>query len=260
MRLLPLITAAVLVAAPVAATALPASAATCSAATTRTEVVPGQVVVDTTGVSEVTVVVAVQAHGCAIGAVQAVVSSPAGGQATLTLSPESGNATTTYYVGGLGLSASGLDDDEAGTWKVRSTTVWAPTSAGLTGTSGKAVKVATSSAKVSVRADADLSADATSAALKHGKISKGKALTVKGTLTRARWEAGTSTGYAKQRVELQFRTPKGSYQKIKSVTTKSGGAFATSVKAAKDGCYRVVFRGSKSVAPVTSAGECIDVR
>ena len=83
---------------------------------------------------------------------------------------------------------------------------------------------------------------------------------MKGTLTRARWEAGTSTGYAKQRVEVQFKTPKGTFAKVRTVTTKAGGTYSTSFKAAKDGCYRVVFKGSKGVAPVTSKGECIDVR
>jgi hypothetical protein len=256
MRLTPLLTAAVLVAAPVAITALPASAAACTAATTTIRVAPRTVVVDDAGTKGFDIEVAVKHHGCAIGAVQAVITSPKA-SLKLPLSAQAGNATTTYYYGGLDLTADALDDAEAGTWTVRSTSVWAAKPAGLT---RKGAKVARSSTKVSVLADADLTADATSSALTQGQISKGKALTVKGTLTRARWEAGKSTGYAKQRVQVQFRTPKGSYKLLKTVTTKAGGTFSTAVKATKDGCYRVRFAGSKSVAPVASAGKCIDVR
>ena len=209
-----------------------------------------------TGTAGFDVEVAVEHHGCAIGAVQAVVTSPPKASDKLTLIAAAGDATTTFYYGGLDLTAAALDDAEAGTWKVRTSTAWASDAAGLEA-GGQVVK---GSGKVSVLADADLTADATSAALKNGRISKGKALTVKGTLTRARWETGTSTGYAKQRVEVQFRTPEGTYKKVKNVTTKSGGAFTASVKAVKDGCYRVVFKGSKSVARVSSKGECIDVR
>jgi predicted enzyme related to lactoylglutathione lyase len=256
MRLTPLLTAAMLLAAPVAGIALPASAATCTTPTVKTQVAPRTVVVDSSGVTGFDIEVAVEHHGCAIGAVEALVTSPTKGSAKLILSAESGNETTTFYSGGLDLTAAELFDADAGTWKVRTSTAWAQDAAGLE-SEGQVVE---SSGKVSVLADADLTADATSAALRKGKISKGKVLTVKGTLTRARWEAGTSTGYAKQRVEVQFRTPKGTYKKVEHVTTRSAGTYVALVKAAKDGCYRVVFEGSKSVAPVASPGECIDVR
>ena len=100
MRLTPLLTAAVLVTAPVVATAMPASAATCTTPTTRTEVAPRSVVVDTTGTSGFDVRVTVEHHGCAIGPVQALITSPTRGTALLDLAAEDGNATTTVYVGG----------------------------------------------------------------------------------------------------------------------------------------------------------------
>jgi hypothetical protein len=116
------------------------------------------------------------------------------------------------------------------------------------------------SGKVAVLAAADLTADATSSQLKKGKIRKGKSLTVKGALAHADWDAGSHTGYAKQKVELQFRTPKGGFKKVKELKTGRGGSFAETVKASKDGCYRVVFTGSKTTAPAPSKAECIDVR
>ena len=257
MRLTTLLTAALLTAAPVAVTALPASAETCTAPTTTTSVAPKSVVLDATGTARLNVVVAVEHRGCAIGAVDALLTSPDRSSVKLALVAETGDLTTTYYAGGLDLAAADLDNTDAGTWKVRTSTQWGQDAAAVEAKTEEAVG---SSDKVKVLAAASLTADATSSALKKGKISKGKAITVKGTLSRANWETSGSSGYAKQRVDVQFRTAEGSYKKVKTVRTKSGGAFSTSVKAVKDGCYRVVFRGSKTTAAVVSPGECIDVR
>ena len=257
MRLTTLLTAALLTAVPVAVTALPASAETCTAPSTKTSVAPKTVVLDATGTARLNVVVAVEHHGCAIGAVDAVLTSPDRSSVKLALVAETSDLTTTYYSGGLDLAAADLDNSDAGTWKVRTSTEWGQDAAAVEAKTEEAVG---SSDKVNTLAAASLTADATASALKKGKISKGKAITVKGTLSRANWETAVSTGYAKQRVELQFRTTNGSYKKVKTVTTKSAGAFSTSVKAVKDGCYRVVFRGSKTTAAVPSPGECIDVR
>ena len=257
MRLTTLLTAALLTAVPAAVTALPASAATCIAPTTKTSVAPRTVVLDATGMASFNVVVAVTHHGCALGTVEALVTSPDRNSVKMTLVAEVGDQATTYYSGTLDLTAAELDNADAGTWKVRTTTHWGQDAAGVEAKTETAV---VSSGKVKVLAAADLSADATSGALRKGKISKGRTLTVKGTLTRARWETAINTGYAKQRVQLQFRTPKGTYKSVKSVSTKSGGAYSTSVKAVKDGCYRVVFHGSKTTAAAPSPGECINVR
>ena len=257
MRLTPLLTAALLTAVPVAVTALPASAATCTAPTTKTSVAPKTVVVDATGTARLNVVVAVAHNGCALGAVEALVTSPDRSSVRITLAAEASDQATTLYSGSLDLTAAELDNADAGTWKVRTSTAWGQDAAGVEARTETPV---VSSGKVKVLAAAQLSADATSAALKKGKISKGKTLTVKGTLTRARWETAVNTGYAKQRVQLQFRTPKGTYKAVKCVATKSGGAYSTTIKAVKDGCYRVVFHGSKTTAAAPSPSECINVR
>ena len=258
MRLTSLVAAAVMAAAPIAMTNVPASAATCTAApVTKTSVAPKTVVLEATGTARFDVVVAVQHNGCALGAVEALVTSPDRSKMKLTLALGATDETTSYYSAGLDLVAADLDNSDAGTWKVRTSTQWGVDAAAVEAKTEEAVG---SSDKVKVLAAAGVTADATSSALKKGKISKGKALTVKGTLTRARWETAVSTGYAKQRVELQFRTANGSYKKVKTIPTKAGGAFSTSVKAVKDGCYRVVFDGSKTTAAALSQGECIDVR
>jgi hypothetical protein len=311
MRLPTLLAAAVLTAAPlgVAVTALPAAAATCTAPEAKAQIGPRTVVVDTTGGAGFDILVAVRANGCTVSAVDATVTSPTKGTADVTLSLVETVGDLTTYAGGLDFSATDLDNADAGTWRVRTATHWAPdtvaseddpaedepgdepgdddepgndsgsddgtepghgsdqdvTRAGddsddEPGIETEVDEPVIASAKVTVVAAADLTADATSSQLKKGRITKGKALTVKGVLTRADWEAGRHTGYAQQKVELQFRTPKGSFKKVKALQTRRGGSFAETVKVSKDGCFRVVYAGSKTTAPVPSKAGCIDVR
>ncbi|MEU1510786.1 hypothetical protein ABZ490_01280 [Streptomyces sp. NPDC005811] len=92
-------------------------------------------------------------------------------------------------------------------------------------------------------------------------VKKGRTITVTGKLTRANWETHTYAGYRGQSVKLQFRK-KGSstYTTVKTVTTGSGGALRTTVKATKDGYYRYVFAGTGTTGPSTAAGDFVDVR
>lgn len=302
-----LLSAAALAAAPVAVIALPASAATCTAPEAYTEAGPRTVVVDTTGTEGFDVLVAVRANGCTVSGVTAVVTSPSKTSADLTLEAVETQGDVTLYAQSVTFTAANLGNDDAGTWRVKTSTTWAEQATadepgdddgdeadepgdddgddgdepGEPGddhgddTSARAGddepgddepgdddsdEGITGSGKVQVVAASDLTADATSGSLKKGRIGKGKALTVKGTLTRADWEAGRAVGYAKQKVDLQFRTPKGSYKKVRTLKTGARGTFAESVKVKKDGCYRVVFAGSKTTAAAPSKAECIDVR
>ncbi|WP_416980795.1 hypothetical protein [Streptomyces sp. T028] len=92
-------------------------------------------------------------------------------------------------------------------------------------------------------------------------VKKGGTLTVKGKLTRANWEEGTYTGYKGQKATLQFRA-KGasSYTAVKTITSGTGGALSTTVKASKDGYYRFTFAGTATTAAKTTAGDYVDVR
>lgn len=86
-------------------------------------------------------------------------------------------------------------------------------------------------------------------------------ITVTGALTRANWETGKYSGYVSQPAKLQFRA-KGSstYGTVKTVTSGTGGALKTTVKAAKDGYFRYVFAGTSTTAAATAAGDFIDVQ
>ncbi|MDG5807707.1 hypothetical protein P9869_34645 [Streptomyces ossamyceticus] len=92
-------------------------------------------------------------------------------------------------------------------------------------------------------------------------VVKGRTLTVKGTLTRANWETGSYSGYRDQQVTLQFKA-KGAtaYADVKTVTSGTGGALSTTVKALKDGAYRYTFAGTSTTAAKTSAGDSVDVK
>ncbi|WP_190013624.1 hypothetical protein [Streptomyces lucensis] len=89
---------------------------------------------------------------------------------------------------------------------------------------------------------------------------KGRTLTVTGKLTRADWELGRYAGYQAQPVVLQFKADGGSYANVKTITSGTGGALSTTVKAAKSGTYRFVFAGTSTTGAKTSAGDHVTVR
>ncbi|MEU6197373.1 hypothetical protein [Streptomyces sp. NPDC047061] len=89
---------------------------------------------------------------------------------------------------------------------------------------------------------------------------QGKTLTVKGKLTRANWETGKYAGYKGQKVVLQFRAEGSStYQNVKGITSGTGGALSTTVKASKRGYYRFVFAGTTTTAAAKAAGDYVEV-
>jgi len=264
LRTTTLVTAALLGTGPVGLAALPAAAAACTAPeVVSTAASPRTVVVGSTGTDGFDVRLAVRANGCQVSAVGAVATSPTKTARGLALTAVSTVDDVTTYAGRVDLDAADLDNADAGTWRVRTATQWAGAPPVEEGSADDATDVdnpLVSTAKVSVVAASQLTADATSAAMKKNKIRKGKAVTVEGALVRADWESADYTGYAKQRVELQFRTTTGSYKKVKSVNTRAGGRFTTTVKATRDGCFRVLYAGSKTTAAAPSTAECLDVR
>lgn len=91
-------------------------------------------------------------------------------------------------------------------------------------------------------------------------VSKGATITIAGSLTRANWDDWKYHGYAGHPVDLQFRTPTGTYQTLKTITSSSTGGLKTTVKASADGCFRFAFLGSPTTPPVNGVGDCVDVR
>ncbi|MER7573878.1 hypothetical protein [Streptomyces sp. NPDC126514] len=93
-------------------------------------------------------------------------------------------------------------------------------------------------------------------------VQKGKTLTVTGKLTRANWETEKYVGLPSgQKVVLQFRKAGTSaYTNVKGIQTATGGALKTTVTASEDGYYRFTYAGITSTAPVSAAGDFVDVQ
>jgi hypothetical protein len=93
-------------------------------------------------------------------------------------------------------------------------------------------------------------------------VKKGATITVTGKLTRADWENTKYVGIPSgQTVKLQFRKAGSStYTDVKSITTTSGGALKTYVKAGVDGYYRFSYAGITSTVASVAAGDYVDVQ
>lgn len=92
-------------------------------------------------------------------------------------------------------------------------------------------------------------------------VKQGEYIKMSARLTRANWDTDSYTGYAGIRATLQF-LPKGSttWRDYKSVTTDSRGYAKTSVKASKDGTWRLKFAGNSTSGAATSTTDFVDVR
>jgi hypothetical protein len=91
-------------------------------------------------------------------------------------------------------------------------------------------------------------------------VTKGKPLTITGTLSRIDWTDSRYHGHANQRVRLQFRTPNGTYSTVKTVTSSSTGHLKTTITASRDGYWRYSYAGSPTTAAVNAPGDLVDVR
>jgi hypothetical protein len=147
-----------------------------------------------------------------------------------------------YWRGNLAIKPSSLDNSDAGAWATSFTSV---------GTEGETV----TTGDVRVVRAARMSLNATPEPVK-----KGKTITVRGKLERANWDRLRYYGYGQRQVDLLFRTPSGSYHKVKTVTTASDGSIKTTVKAAEDGIFAFSFAGSSTTGSARSTGDSVDVR
>ncbi|MFJ8086275.1 calcium-binding protein [Streptomyces sp. NPDC096205] len=91
-------------------------------------------------------------------------------------------------------------------------------------------------------------------------VTKGKPITITGTLSRVSWNDAKYYHYAGQPVRLQFRTPTGHYTTVKTVTTSSTGYLKTTVTATRDGYWRYSFPGNTTTGAANAPGDYVDVR
>jgi hypothetical protein len=91
-------------------------------------------------------------------------------------------------------------------------------------------------------------------------VRKGATVTVTGHLERANWQDLKYHGYANHDVDLQFRTPTGSYETVKTVTSSSAGHLRTTVRQNSAGCWRWAFAGTRTTSPFTGGGDCVKLK
>ncbi|MET1006169.1 MAG: hypothetical protein ABWX96_11495 [Propionibacteriaceae bacterium] len=91
-------------------------------------------------------------------------------------------------------------------------------------------------------------------------VKKGKKITVTSQLAVAVWKQNGYTGYAGQRVKVQFRTKHGTYKTVKTVETGEYGYTQTTVTAKKSGDWRMVFAGNSSATSAKARGDYVKVK
>ncbi|WP_316749342.1 calcium-binding protein [Streptomyces herbicida] len=92
-------------------------------------------------------------------------------------------------------------------------------------------------------------------------VAKGGTLTVTGALTRADWNTNTYTGFAAQKVALQFKKSGAStYTTVKTVTTDSAGKLRTTATANASGTWRWHFAGTGTTSSATAAGDGVALK
>jgi hypothetical protein len=86
------------------------------------------------------------------------------------------------------------------------------------------------------------------------KVTKGKTITVKGTIKRdgKRWPQAQA--------DLRFKVDGGNYLYVKTVTADTKGVLTTTVPATTSGSFRYAFTGSLTLAEATSHGDHIIVK
>lgn len=232
-----------LAAAPVAAT-MPADAATgCTEPATivSTSVTPKTVVLGTKDHTGIVLTAKIRTNGCRVDRVEMGLYGPNFVDSYDLDRVSTSRGVTTYDLG-LRISPGDLPNAEAGRWS-SFLTVWGESQPEKAGPAFKILRAA----RVSTNA-------------KPEPVKKGRTITVTGKLQRADWDKGRYRGYGHREVELQWRTSNGAYRTVKTTTSAKDGGVKAKVKASKDGCFRFVFKGSGSTAPVVGAGDCVDVR
>ncbi|MFE1443605.1 calcium-binding protein [Streptomyces sp. NPDC058739] len=91
-------------------------------------------------------------------------------------------------------------------------------------------------------------------------VTKGRPITVTGTLSRVSWNDSAYHRYAGQPVRLQFRTPTGTYTTVRTVTAGPTGYLRTTVTATRDGYWRYSYPGNTTTGPANAPGDYVDVR
>lgn len=219
------------------------AAANCSSPTTvvSSTISPRTVVVGVSAFKGIEMTVKVRSNGCAVDRVEMGLYGP-NFVDSYDLERGATSKGVTTYQKGLRITPGSLPSSEAGRWR-SFISVWGKHNPNVAGPDFRILRAA------HVKANAAPE-----------PVKKGRQITVTGSLTRADWDTLTNRGYAGRKVQLQWRTSKGTFRTVKTVTSGRSGALRATVKATKDGCFRFSFKGSPTTGAAASAQDCVDVR
>ncbi|MGY1595218.1 hypothetical protein ACI79D_24865 [Geodermatophilus sp. SYSU D00708] len=91
-------------------------------------------------------------------------------------------------------------------------------------------------------------------------VRKGSPITVKGRLLVVDWNKGAYVPYASRTIQVQFRTPNGTYKTVKTVKTDRNGWVNTTVTATTTGIWRLHYGGNSTAAGSVPVGDSVQVR
>jgi hypothetical protein len=89
---------------------------------------------------------------------------------------------------------------------------------------------------------------------------KGSQITIKGRLLVVDWNKEAYVPYASRTIQVQFRTPNGTYKTVKTVKTDRNGWVNTTVTAATTGVWRLHYGGNSTAAGSVPVGDSVQVR
>jgi len=89
---------------------------------------------------------------------------------------------------------------------------------------------------------------------------KGSPITVKGRLLVADWDRMAYVPYTGRTIQVQFRTPTGTYRTVKTVKTDRNGWVNTTVPASATGIWRLHYGGNSRAAGSVPVGDAVQVR
>ena len=90
-------------------------------------------------------------------------------------------------------------------------------------------------------------------------VGKGKKITVKGRILLADWTADRYRP-AQANVQVQFRTPTGSYRTVKTVRAASTGWVSTTVTVSRTGVWRLYYPGNAIASSAVTTGDGVKVK
>jgi hypothetical protein len=90
-------------------------------------------------------------------------------------------------------------------------------------------------------------------------VQRGGKVTLRGRLIVADWSTDRYVPHAGIRVDVQFRTPTGTYRTVASTTTASDGWARVSVATPGTGIWRLSYAGSSVAAPSAAVGDTVQM-